>query len=59
MEQTKSAIENEKSKAISDMKKQMGELSVSIAEKVVKKELSDKEKQLQLIDQLLNEVTLN
>jgi len=59
MEQTKVAIENEKAKAISDMKKQMGELSVAIAEKVVKNELSDKEKQLQLVDQLLNEVTLN
>ncbi len=59
MEQTKVAIQNEKAKAISDMKKQMGELSVAIAEKVVKKELSDKEKQLQLVDQLLNEVTLN
>ena len=59
MEQTKAAIENEKAKAISDMKKQMGDLSVAIAEKVVKKELSDKEKQLQLVDQLLNEVTLN
>ncbi len=59
MEQTKVAIQNEKAKAISDMKKQMGELSVAIAEKVMKKELSDKEKQLQLVDQLLNEVTLN
>jgi F-type H+-transporting ATPase subunit b len=59
MEQTKAAIENEKAKAISDIKKQMGELSVSIAEKVVKNELSDKDKQLKLVDQLLNEVTLN
>jgi len=59
MNQTKEAIQNEKAKAISDMKKQMGELSVAIAEKVVKKELSDKEKQLQLVEQLLNEVTLN
>ncbi len=59
MEQTKVAIQNEKAKAISDMKKQMGKLSVAIAEKVVKTELSDKEKQLQLVDQLLNEVTLN
>ncbi len=59
MEQTKAAIENEKAKAISDMKKQMGDLSVAIAEKVVKKELSDKEKQLQLVEQLLNEVKLN
>ncbi len=59
MEQTKIAIQNEKAKAISDMKKQMGKLSVSIAEKVVKNELSNKDKQLQLVEQLLNEVTLN
>ncbi len=59
MEQAKTAIQNEKAKAITDMKNQMGELSVSIAEKVVKNELSNKDKQLQLIEQLLNEVTLN
>ncbi len=59
MEQAKTAIQNEKAKAITDIKTQMGELSVSIAEKVVKNELSNKDKQLQLVEQLLNEVTLN
>ncbi len=59
IEQAKTAIANEKSAAITDMKNEMGNLSVSIAEKVVKGELSDKNKQLQLIEQLLNEVTLN
>ncbi len=59
IEQAKAAIANEKSAAITEMKNQMGDLSVSIAEKVVKGELSDKKKQLQLIEQLLNEVTLN
>ena len=59
IEQAIAAIANEKAAAITDMKNQMGDLSVSIAEKVVKGELSDKNKQLQLIEQLLNDVTLN
>jgi len=59
VEKTKIAIANEKSAALADIKKQMGGLSVDIAEKVVKGELADKNKQLQLIEQLLNDVTLN
>ena len=59
IEQAKTAIANEKAAAITDMKNQMGDLSVSIAEKVVKSELTDKNKQLQLIEQMLNDVTLN
>jgi F-type H+-transporting ATPase subunit b len=59
VEQTKLAIANEKAAALTDIKNQMGDLSVSIAEKVVKGELADKNKQLKLIEQLLNDVTLN
>ena len=59
IEQAKTAIQNEKMAAITDMKNQMGDLSVSIAEKVVKGELADKNKQLQLIEELLKDVTLN
>jgi len=59
IEQAKTAIQNEKAAAITDMKNQMGELSVDIAEKVVKGELADKNKQLQLIEDLLKDVTLN
>jgi len=59
IEQTKLAIANEKAAALIDIKNQMGDLSVTIAEKVVKGELADKNKQLQLIEQLLNDVTLN
>ena len=59
VEQTKQAIANEKAAALTDIKNQMGELSVGIAEKVVKGELADKDKQLKLIEQLLNDVTLN
>jgi len=59
VEKTKQAIAGEKAAALADIKTQMGNLSVSIAEKVVKGELADKNKQLQLIEQLLNDVTLN
>ncbi len=59
VEKTKIAIANEKASAMTDIKNQMGELSVSIAEKVVKGELSDKKKQLDLIEELLKDVTLN
>jgi len=59
VEKTKLAIANEKNAAIAAIKKEMGELSVSIAEKVIKRELADKNKQVQLIEQLLNDVTLN
>ena len=59
VEKTKIAIANEKAAAMTDIKNQMGELSVSIAEKVVKGELGDKQKQLNLIEELLKDVTLN
>lgn len=59
MNKVKTAIQNEKAKAITDIKNQMGELSISIAEKIVKNELSNKDKQLQLVDELLKDVTLN
>lgn len=55
----KASIEQEKSAAINQMKSEMGNISVSIAEKIVKEELSNKDKQLQLVDELLKEVTLN
>ncbi len=59
MEQAKAAIQNEKLSAIADIKSQVANLSIDIAEKVVKDELSDKNKQLKLVEQLLGEVKLN
>src|SRR5690606_6545355 len=53
------AIESEKKSAIAEMKETVASLSLEIAEKVVKQELSDKEKQLQLVDQMLGEAKLN
>ncbi len=58
IEQAKVAIENEKQSAITDLKNQVAELSIEIAEKVMKKELSDKSKQEKLIEKMLDEATL-
>ena len=52
-------IEAEKKAAVADIKQQVAELSVEIAEKVVREELSNKDKQLKLVDQMLNEASLN
>lgn len=53
------AIESEKKAAVAEIKTTVADLSVQIAEKVVKAELSNKDKQLALVDQMLNDATLN
>ncbi|WP_461533234.1 F0F1 ATP synthase subunit B [Sinomicrobium sp.] len=58
--QAKSTIENEKKAALSELKNQVASLSLEIAEKVVKQEFSDKDKQLELVENMLGEAgTLN
>lgn len=52
-------IENEKNAAVAEIKDQVATLSIQIAEKVVRQELSSKEKQQHLIEQMLEDVTLN
>jgi len=59
MEQTKISIENEKQAAITELKNKVAELSIGIAEKVIKEELSNKDKQIELIEKMLDEATLN
>jgi len=59
MEQAKISIENEKSTAIADIKKQVGSLSIDIAEKVVKEQLSNENKQLKLVEDMLKDIKLN
>jgi F-type H+-transporting ATPase subunit b len=53
------AIQSEKKAAIADIKTQVASLSIEIAEKVVNEELSDKDKQLKLVSDLLGDATLN
>ena len=53
----KAEINTEKQQAIREIRAQVGELSVKIAEKVLRERLSSNEKQMELIDKLLAEVT--
>ena len=59
IKQAQAAIEGEKKAAMADIKAQVANLSVEIAEKVIKEELSDKNKQLKLVDDLLGDIKLN
>ncbi len=59
IKQAQVTIEGEKLAAIADLKKQVASFSVEIAEKIVKTELSSDDKQLKLVDTMLDEVTLN
>ncbi|MDD2601948.1 MAG: F0F1 ATP synthase subunit B [Prevotella sp.] len=53
----KAEINTEKQQAIREIRAQVAELSVKIAEKVLRERLSSNEKQMELIDKLLAEVT--
>lgn len=58
IEQAKTTIEAEKHAAIAEIKNQVAELSLGIAEKVMRSELSDKNKQIKLVEDMLKEVKL-
>ena len=58
LSEAKAQIENEKESAIREIKAQVAELSVQIAEKVVRQNLSTDTSQMQLIDKLLDEVSV-
>lgn len=55
----KAQIEAEKQNAIRDIRSQVAELSVKIAEKIVREQLSSSDKQMDLIDKLLDEVSVD
>jgi len=59
IEQAQATIESEKKAAIADLKSQVANLSIEIAEKVVREELSNKDKQVKLVESMLGEATLN
>jgi F-type H+-transporting ATPase subunit b len=52
-------IASEKNTAIADLKKQVAILSIEIAEKILRSELSNDEKQKALVSNLMNDVNLN
>jgi F-type H+-transporting ATPase subunit b len=57
--QAQESIRSEKHAALAELKNQVANISVEIAEKVVRGELADKNKQLSLVDKMLEDVTLN
>lgn len=56
--QAQEAIQNEKRAAINELREQVGSIAMDIAEKVLQKELENKDKQVQLIDQLIQDSDL-
>jgi len=56
--EAKSEIESQKQAAISEIRAQVAELSVKVAEKILRKELSSDAQQMETIDRLLDEVAV-
>ena len=52
-------IANERMKALTELKNQVGQLSLEIAEKILSTELDDKSKQEALVNNLVEDVNLN
>ena len=59
LDDAKIAIEQEKKAAIADIRSQVAALSVEIAEKVLKQNLKDEQSQMDLIDRMLDEISVN
>jgi F-type H+-transporting ATPase subunit b len=59
IEQAKAAIEGEKNAALAELKSHVATLSLEIAEKLLKEELSNKESQVKLVEKMLGDAKLN
>lgn len=59
IENARETIENEKNAAMVDLKNQIAGLSIEIAEKVMGREMEDRVKQKDYIDQLIKKADLN
>ena len=57
--QAQASIQSEKKAAIAELKSQVADLSIEIAEKVMREELSNKDKQVKLVESMLGEAKLN
>ena len=58
LSQAQDAIQTEKRAAVKELREQVGSIAMEIAEKVLKKELENKDRQLELVDQLLQDIKL-
>ena len=59
IEATRELIKNEKTAAVDEIRKQVAELSVDIAEKILREKLKDDKQQKELVDKLLKDIKLN
>jgi len=59
IKQAQAAIQSEKKAAMAELKSHVAGLAIDIAEKVVRAELSNSDKQLKLVEDMLGEATLN
>lgn len=59
LEEAKKQIELEKQNAINEIRGQVAQLSVEVAEKVLRKDLGQEDKQMDLIGRLLDEVSVS
>jgi F-type H+-transporting ATPase subunit b len=57
--EARTAIENEKMAAITELKAEVANISLDIAEKLLRKELSGDAGQQELVDNMLSKVKLN
>ncbi|MCD4746952.1 MAG: F0F1 ATP synthase subunit B [Bacteroidales bacterium] len=59
VERAKDSIQYEKMAAVTDLKNQLASLSIEIAEKILKEELSAKDKQKDFIKKMIDEIQFN
>lgn len=59
MTSARESINNEKMAAITELKNQVAKMSIEIAEKILRHELSNDEKQKALVENLLKDISLN
>ena len=59
IESAKESIQNEKMAAITDLKNQLASLSIEIAEKILRDELSDGKKHKDYVKKLMDEINFN
>lgn len=58
LNEAKAEIEAEKQNAIRDILTQVAEISIQVAEKIVREKLSSNESQMELINKLLNDISV-
>jgi F-type H+-transporting ATPase subunit b len=59
VEEARQEIENQKNKAIVEVKNQVGQMSIDIAEKLILQQMGQTDEQKNLVDKLVNEIKLS